>query len=279
MATLLGLALAGAVQAQDDPFGWGVEESAEPAGDTLYASASAEEGRRLFRALCAGCHGRAGDGSGLAADSMFPRPRDLTRGEYHFRTTASGRLPSRSDVERTLRMGLPGTAMPAWDGLLGDDQIRSLVLYLETLSPRFAEEERAASDVLVDPEAAQPAPVTDALLARGRELYVELQCGKCHGDEGRGDGPAAETLEQSDGQPSHVFDFTSGRYKSGPSRVDLYRTFTTGLDGTPMPSYDASLPDEADRWALEAYCHSLTRDRGLGFYLSQRPTWEEPAAQ
>ena len=31
-----------------------------------------------------------------------------------------------------------------------------------------------------------------------------------------------------------------------------------GLNGTPMPSYEDAIPDEADRWAMVAYTLSLS---------------------
>jgi cytochrome c oxidase cbb3-type subunit 2 len=39
--------------------------------------------------------------------------------------------------------------------------------------------------------------------------------------------------------------------------LDIFRTMTTGLSGTPMPSYRDSLPEE-DRWALAYYVLALS---------------------
>jgi cytochrome c oxidase cbb3-type subunit I/II len=39
--------------------------------------------------------------------------------------------------------------------------------------------------------------------------------------------------------------------------TDIYRTISTGLSGTPMPSFHDSFPD-ADRWALAYYILSLS---------------------
>ncbi len=233
------------------------------------------EGRRLFLATCAGCHGARGDGSGEAAEGLFPPPRNLTRGEFRFRSTASGTLPTRADLQRSIALGLPGSAMPGWREQLSENQIASLVLFLETLSPRFAEEQRLPEDVLL-PADISPVAATPALITQGKALYVKMGCGECHGAEGRGDGKAAAEAKNSDGTHSHVFDFTYGIYKGGSSPIDVYRTFVTGLDGAPMPSFDQSLPGEQDRWALVAYVLSLGRSRGVAFYLSERPTWREP---
>jgi hypothetical protein len=48
------------------------------------------------------------------------------------------------------------------------------------------------------------------------------------------------------------FDFTTGTLKRGSSPENIYITYTTGLDGTGMPSYEDSLPEE-DRWHLDSY--------------------------
>ena len=45
-------------------------------------------------------------------------------------------------------------------------------------------------------------------------------------------------------------------FRGGPLREDIYRTFSTGVNGTPMPSYADSLSID-DRWHLVNYIHSL----------------------
>ena len=77
-----------------------------------------------------------------------------------------------------------------------------------------------------------------------------MQCWKCHGVDGRANGPSASTLQDDLGRPILPYNFTSGdRPKCGSTDADLYRIFMTGLDGTPMPSFaDNIKPDEA--WDL-----------------------------
>ncbi len=64
---------------------------------------------------------------------------------------------------------------------------------------------------------------------------------------GRGDGPSASALLDDWEVPIRPFDFTTGNFKFGDSPADVYRTFNTGLNGTPMPSYYDSIlfPREA----------------------------------
>jgi len=57
-------------------------------------------GERVFRDNCAVCHGAAGDGQGMAANHFKTPPRDLTKGRFKFRSTASGQVPTDGDLAR-----------------------------------------------------------------------------------------------------------------------------------------------------------------------------------
>src|SRR5262249_60483328 len=70
-------------------------------------------GRDIYSARCIGCHGENGDGNGPAATFLSPRPRNFTRGDFKFRTTRSGSLPTRGDLYRTVPRGVRWTAMPS----------------------------------------------------------------------------------------------------------------------------------------------------------------------
>ena len=86
-----------------------------------------------FERACAVCHGRSAQGDGPGAPGLDPHPRDLTETDFRFRTTPSGAPPLPSDLERTIRRGLPGSAMPAFDGLLSDTEIADLVAFIGSL--------------------------------------------------------------------------------------------------------------------------------------------------
>jgi cytochrome c oxidase cbb3-type subunit 2 len=94
-------------------------------------------------------------------------------------------------------------------------------------------------------------------IKHGQELFQKLECWKCHGQEGRGDGPSASTLTDSNDQPIRPYNFAAGsRFKCGATNADLYKIFMTGLDGTPMPSFaDVIKPDEA--WDLVHFLRTL----------------------
>ena len=211
-----------------------------------------ERGKALFATHCAVCHGASGAGDGPAAYLLSPRARDFTRGSFKVRSTATGSLPTDEDLFRTLTRGMAGTAMASWQHLPEADRW-ALVDYLKTLSKRFAEE--GPGEILPVPE---PPANLDRLAAAGKLAFEKYRCGECHGAIGRGDGPSSATLKDDTGFPIRPYDFTRpGRYKGGDAPSDIYRTFTTGFDGTPMPSFGGAIPDE-DKWAIVAYVRSLS---------------------
>lgn len=211
---------------------------------------SADRGRQVYRMHCAVCHGERGNGQGPGAARLRTRPRDFTSGLFKFRSTPSGALPLDGDLYRILSRGLPGTAMVAPSHLSAEDRW-AVIQYIKGFSERFAREE--------PPEPVRLPPPPADLEARrepGRQLYLDAGCLQCHGAEGRGDGPSAHDLRDHWGHPIRPADLTRRPLKGGSSPMDLYRTLSTGLDGTPMPSYGDTLTEE-ERWALVAYMSSL----------------------
>ena len=208
-------------------------------------------GKEEYEEHCIGCHGAKGDGNGLAATFLFPRPRDFTIGAFKFRSTPSGSLPTDGDLFRTVTRGVRWTAMPTWHELPDKTRL-ALVSYIKTFSTRWKEEKPEPPLVLPPPP-----PATPALLARGKDLYVKAKCGECHGDTGKGDGPSANQLKDDLKLPIRPADFTKGQFKGGSHVADIYRTMTLGLDGTPMPSFADSMND-AERWAISYFVLSFS---------------------
>ena len=96
-------------------------------------------GKLLYEELCSQCHGESGDGQGVMADLLKPRPRDFRRGIYKIRRTPQGELPTDEDLFRIISNGMPASSMPAWRGLVSDAQIWQLVDYIESFSEDFAD--------------------------------------------------------------------------------------------------------------------------------------------
>jgi mono/diheme cytochrome c family protein len=89
----------------------------------------------LYRRHCVHCHGVTGDGAGPTAMFLNPYPRDFRHGTFKFKSTRLGAKPTDDDLRRTLRNGIPGTAMPSFK-LLAATEIDALVEYVKYLAIR-----------------------------------------------------------------------------------------------------------------------------------------------
>jgi len=210
-----------------------------------------DAGRQLYYRYCWGCHGARGNGDGENAPYLNILPRNFVIGAFKCRSTPTGTLPVDSDLYNTLKRGINFSNMPNWSALT-DQQRADLVAFIKTFSPRWKTEK--PGDPIQIP--AEPA-LSVASIKHGSELFQKLECWKCHGQEGRGDGPSASTLTDSNDQPIRPYNFTSdNRSKCGRTNQDLYKIFMTGLDGTPMPSFaDVIKPEDA--WDLVHFLRTL----------------------
>jgi putative heme-binding domain-containing protein len=121
-----------------------------PAERLFNARVDPEQGRKLWSANCAVCHGAEGKGA---------RGPDLTNGKFRHGGTDD-------DLYRAMRNGIPGTEMPGFP--LGGVESMQLLAYLRALG-------RAAMP---------PPPPGDA--ARGRALFAVSECTNCHRVNGTG---------------------------------------------------------------------------------------------
>ena len=103
----------------------------------------------------------------------------------------------------------------------------------------------------------RPPDPSEQMFARARTVWQDAKCWECHGQTGKGDGEKATGLKDDLGFAIKPADLTAGQFKSGPAVEDIFRTMTTGLTGTPMPSYRDPL-SEQDRWALSYYVLALS---------------------
>ncbi|HBL31415.1 MAG TPA: hypothetical protein DD490_31710 [Acidobacteria bacterium] len=225
-------------------------------------------GGALYQKLCSQCHGEKGDGNGIAAPRLMPRPRDFTTGKFKIRHTPSGALPTDDDLRKIIREGMPYTSMPPWPQL-SDQQVDELVAAVKSFSPDFANPERKPVPITI-PKA--PA-YSEESAKKGKEVYARIGCPACHGEIGRGDGPSAPGLKDDAGYFIRAADLTKRwTYRGGPTREDIYRTFTTGVNGTPMPSFAESLTDE-ERWQLVDYIVSLDGREDPGYAELVQVQW------
>jgi mono/diheme cytochrome c family protein len=220
--------------------------------------AAAKAGQELYRKQCTPCHGVSGDGKGFLAASFEVKPRDFRLGIYKFRSTVGGAFPTIGDLEHIIRVGVNGGTMPAWGEFLTKEDIHNLAVYVVTFSPRFLEAWNAKKEPAMLSIPAVPANLT-SMVGQGKLVYAQMQCAKCHGESGDGNGPSASTLKDTWDNTIKPADLTyKWQFKNGHSSQDIYRTFNGGLDGTPMPSFKDVFKSEDERWALVAYVQSLS---------------------
>jgi len=258
--------------------------SPEPSADMI------EAGKRVYFTKCVWCHGVDGAGDGPGADRLWPRPRNFNQGTFKIRHTASGELPlfdakkpipGQNDLFETVTHGLPGSAMPPWEGILTEEQRLQVLSFVTTelVKDRKFTDKQSESQTILELGNLKPIPATEESLKRGAELIVEKKCVECHGAEGRGDGNAFN-LKDDWGfsiQPANwhkCWNFRGSR--QDPYNVkNIFRTFSTGVNGTPMPSFaDNTTVDE--RWHIANFVNSLCEREADGTPLSIDPLTDKP---
>lgn len=246
-------------------------------------------GRRVWRTQCLHCHGHAGGADTGTAALLNPRPRDFGRGIVKFTSTRAGAPATRADLERTIREGLPFTAMSSFDAL-PESSLQTVVDYAHWLLVRAAvldlayqalttgtepgtAVDQAAQAVLAANTAAEPVavppepPLDAAAAARGAAIFADpaIGCASCHGADGKGRGPlvwdaaaAAWLLRDAWGLPAQPRDLSAGQYHGGGAPADLFRRIHAGVKGTPMPAFGDRLNPE-QIWDLVAHLRAIAK--------------------
>lgn len=235
--------------------------------------AQKQAGKELYEKYCVQCHGQKGDGLGVGAAFFRPAPRDFTRGKYKIRTTESGALPKDEDIVYAIREGLafkPGmayTGMPPWPQFT-NEEMKNLVYYLKSFSSDFEDPEYNNPRVILTGEVP---PYSEESAKKGQKVFDVNECIKCHGVKGRGDGRSAPTLKDDWDFPIQPTDLTKPwTFRAGSNREDIFRTISTGFNGTPMPAYEESVSVE-DRWNLVDYLVSLASRKTANYNKPDKP--------
>ena len=273
------------IGAEDMPEGFKKGELApEPSAEMI------EAGKRVYFTKCVWCHGVDGAGDGPGADRLWPRPRNFNQGTFKIRHTASGELPlfdsrkpvpGQNDLFETVTHGLPGSAMPSWEGILTEEQRLQVLSFVTTQlvkDRKFTDKQSEAQTVLQLGDI-KPIAATEESLKKGSELIVEKKCVECHGAEGRGDGNAFN-LKDDWGfaiQPADwhkCWNFRGSR--QDPYNVrNIFRTFSTGVNGTPMPSFADNTTIE-ERWHIANWVNFLCERDTDGKPLPIDPLTDKP---
>jgi DMSO reductase family type II enzyme heme b subunit len=213
-------------------------------------SGDAGAGKAVYERKCLLCHGEKGDGKGPAAELLRPAPRDFTSGIYKVRSTAN-KVPADKDVFDLVTHGMPGTSMPPWKVLPEKDRA-NLVAYLKSFAPEKFKEAPKKQDLPKEVSS------SEASIKRGKEMYEAIECNKCHGAEGRADGPSRPELKDEWGHPIAPANLTKRwTFRGGASRNEIAARLATGVLGTPMPSFIDSVEKPEDIWHLTNFIASL----------------------
>lgn len=240
-----------------------------------------EAGKIVYFTKCVWCHGAEGAGDGPGADRLWPRPRSFVEGTFKIRQTGSGELPTDEDLFLTVTHGLPGSAMPPWEGILSEEQRRQVVQFVKY---------RLVQDVdFSDPEEefnvisfGTQVPSSEESIARGKEVFmITGKCFECHGEEGRGDGNATQKDEW--GFPIFPADLHKcwnfrGSRSDPYNPKNVFREVSTGLDGTPMPSF-ADVLSEEQRWDVANFTMSLCDRKKDGSPYPIDPLADKPVSK
>jgi mono/diheme cytochrome c family protein len=249
-----------------------------------------EAGKRVYFTKCVWCHGVDGAGDGPAADRLWPRPRNFNQGTFKIRHTASGELPlfdyrkpikGQNDLFETVTHGLTGSAMPPWEGILTEEQRLQVLSFVTTQlvkDRKFTDKETETVTVL-QLDNIKPIPPSKESIEKGAQLVVDKKCIECHGVEGRGDGNAFN-LKDDWGFPIQPADWHKcwnfrGSRQDPYNVKNIFRTFSTGINGTPMPSFADNTTIE-ERWHIANFVNSLCERDQDGNPLPIDPLTDKP---
>lgn len=99
---------------------------------------------------------------------------------------------------------------------------------------------------------AEPWVANDEVVQYGAKLFA-TNCAMCHGNEGKGDGPAGAGLNP------HPRNLVEGKWTQGEGMTSHFKVLTNGIPGTSMASYKHF--KAADRWALVQFIDSITTNK------------------
>lgn len=244
------------------------EEDEEPSEEYI-------EGKKLYDGLCSPCHGFEGDGKGFAHAFTWPKPRDFTFAIFKFSSTPSGDAPTDEDIINVIKKGTPGTSMPAWERIISTEKI---MLILEYIKEEFSYE---AFEFEPEPfEIGDPPEATPDLIKLGRKIFEKAKCWECHGQYVRGDGEKGWQAGMKDDWGERIYPANlthPWEIRNFATVKDLFRSVTTGLDGTPMASYETSYSND-ERWALAYYLKSIQVERVFKNTLTVKKVDKIPTA-
>lgn len=243
------------------------------------------EGEEVYNNQCTSCHGE--DGSGVAA-SEYPTERfanpvpNLKAGEYRFGggpvqvyntitlglDSVRGETPKPAEGEEPAEgEAAEGLYHPTYTDTLAYEERWAVTHYVRSLGPTEgltdpqsvvdAAKERAIKGNC-DPELKETLskrvkPPSEEMMEKAAEVYSN-QCATCHGETGKGDGPAGGALQP----PPRNFHAKDADWVNGTSPFGIFETLANGIEGGAMAAYPGI--DVDVRWALAHYIRKWVPD-------------------
>lgn len=191
------------------------------------------EGRRLYVSYCQLCHGTDGKGDGPLAKVMKISPADLSTTVRSRSDTILTKIitgEGRQTITGRDRHNILSDAMPEWNDVFSESQVKALIAYLRFLS-------RSKHDLMGDPEL-------------GMQLY-QTYCHVCHGEEGDGDGIMTRLMK------INPMDHTNPNVTNSLDNEQLVDSILDGK-GRFMPAWRGVL-SQSDVEALVSYIRLLSQ--------------------
>lgn len=92
----------------------------------------------------------------------------------------------------------------------------------------------------------------EKVVAYGAKVFA-TNCAMCHGNEGKGDGPAGQGLNP---RPRNLVE---GKWTQGEGSIAHFKVVTNGIQGSSMAAFGHF--KAADRWALVQFIDSITQNK------------------
>jgi len=219
-----------------------------------------EAGKGVYFRKCVWCHGPDGAGDGPSAIRLATKPRNFNQGTFKIRHTGSGELPTDEDLFNTVTHGLSGSVMPPWGGILSETERHDVVAFIKKELVKDREFDDPDEEITVISYGTQ-IPSSPESIELGKDIFMnKAKCVECHGVLGKGNG----NLTQRDDWAFPIFPANltkpwnlRGNRRDPYNPRNIFREISTGLNGTPMPSFAEELSEE-ERWHVANFVMSLT---------------------
>jgi mono/diheme cytochrome c family protein len=198
--------------------------------------------KHLYMTICQRCHAAKGDGLGMIQPNLANFPRVFWKNGEFFRWVPDERMI------KSIEKGIPGTSMPPYGDLLGDDAINSLVDLLFRELIRTDRKDKSPVPTL---------PQRPAGILTGEKVEKEFAkyCSSCHGVAGNGKGP--DYLKYL----PRPRDLTNRLYFLSLTDERIALSVFYGVPGTAMRPFDSKISLESI-WSFVNMIREFSKSHG-----------------